>query len=36
LGLDGVWLAFPIADLAGAIVALIFLYVTMRKKRILD
>ncbi len=35
LGLDGVWLAFPLADLIGAIVAVIILYVTFRKHRIL-
>ncbi|MDA3865541.1 MAG: MATE family efflux transporter [Salinivirgaceae bacterium] len=34
LGLDGVWLAFPIADFVGAIVALIILYFTLKKKRI--
>ena len=35
LGLDGVWLAFPLADLLGAIIAVIFLYVTFRKQKIL-
>lgn len=35
LGLDGVWLAFPLADLIGAIVALIFLFVTFRKNRVI-
>lgn len=36
LGLDGVWLAFPLADLIGAVMALIFLYSTFRKRKILD
>lgn len=35
LGLDGVWLAFPLADLLGAIIALIFLYVTFRKQKVI-
>jgi len=35
LGLDGVWLAFPLADLLGAIMALVFLHVTFRKQRII-
>lgn len=35
LGLDGVWLAFPLADLIGAIVALTFLYITFRKNRVI-
>jgi putative MATE family efflux protein len=34
LGLDGVWLAFPIADFVGACVALVILYFTLKKKRI--
>ncbi len=36
LGLDGVWLAFPLADLLGAIIALIILFFTLRKHRILE
>jgi len=35
LGLDGVWLAFPLADLLGAIIALIFMYVTFRKHQVI-
>ena len=35
LGLDGVWLAFPLADLIGAIVALTFLYITFKKNRVI-
>lgn len=35
LGLDGVWLAFPLADLLGAIIALIFLYVTFKKQKVI-
>jgi putative MATE family efflux protein len=35
LGLDGVWLAFPLADLLGAIIALVFLYFTFRRQKIL-
>jgi putative MATE family efflux protein len=35
LGLDGVWLAFPLADLLGAIIALMFLYVTFRKQKVI-
>ncbi len=35
LGLDGVWLAFPLADLLGAIIALIFMYVTFRKQKVI-
>src|SRR6056297_1431063 len=35
LGLDGVWLAFPLADLIGAIIALVFLWVTFKKQRVL-
>jgi putative MATE family efflux protein len=35
LGLDGVWLAFPLADFLGAIIALIFLYVTFRKQKVI-
>lgn len=35
LGLTGVWLAFPLADLIGAIIALIFLYVTFKKQRVI-
>lgn len=34
LGLDGVWLAFPLADLIGAIVAVIILITTFRKHKI--
>ncbi|HKK63969.1 MAG TPA: MATE family efflux transporter [Bacteroidales bacterium] len=34
LGLDGVWLAFPLADFLGAIISLIFLYLTFRKTRV--
>jgi putative MATE family efflux protein len=36
LGLDGVWLAFPLADFLGAAIAIIFLYVTFRKHRIIN
>jgi Na+-driven multidrug efflux pump len=35
LGLDGVWLAFPLADLLGAIISLLFLYVTFRKQKVI-
>ncbi len=35
LGLDGVWLAFPLADLLGAVIAVIILFVTLRKQGIL-
>ncbi len=35
LGLDGVWIAFPLADLLGAIIALIFLFYSLKRKRIL-
>jgi len=35
LGLDGVWLAFPLADLLGALIALGFMYVTFRKHRVI-
>jgi putative MATE family efflux protein len=35
LGLDGVWLAFPLADMLGAIISLIFLYVTFRKQNVI-
>jgi putative MATE family efflux protein len=35
LGLDGVWLAFPLADFLGAAMAIIFLYVTFRKQKII-
>jgi len=35
LGLDGVWLAFPLADLLGAIIALLFIYVTFRKHKVI-
>lgn len=35
LGLDGVWIAFPIADLLGAIISAIFLIHTFRKHHIL-
>jgi Na+-driven multidrug efflux pump len=35
LGLDGVWLAFPLADLFGAIIAVIFLYITFKKQKVL-
>jgi putative MATE family efflux protein len=35
LGLDGVWLAFPLADLLGAIISMIFLYVTFRKQKVI-
>ncbi|ALO17040.1 Multidrug export protein MepA [Salinivirga cyanobacteriivorans] len=34
LGLDGVWLAFPLADFLGTIIALIFLFVTLRRRNI--
>ncbi len=34
LGLDGVWLAFPLADLIGAIMALVFLWVTFRRENV--
>ena len=35
LGLDGVWLAFPLADLLGAIIALIFMYITFRTQKVI-
>ncbi|MGC9341880.1 MAG: MATE family efflux transporter [Bacteroidales bacterium] len=35
LGLDGVWLAFPLADFLGALMAVAFLYVTFRKQKII-
>lgn len=35
LGLDGVWLAFPIADFIAAIVSLIILYSTFKRKQII-
>lgn len=35
LGLDGVWIAFPIADFTAAIVSLIILYSTFKQKKIL-
>jgi len=34
LGIDGVWLAFPLADFLGTIIALIFLFVTLRRRNI--
>ncbi len=34
LGIDGVWLAFPLADFLATIVALIFLFITLRRRRI--
>ncbi len=35
LGLDGVWLAFPLADLLGAVIALLFLYITFKKQKVI-
>jgi len=35
LGLDGVWLAFPIADFIAAIISLIILYTTFKRKKLL-
>ncbi len=35
LGLDGVWFAFPIADFTAAIISLIILYSTFKRKKIL-
>lgn len=34
LGLDGVWLSFPIADFLGALIAVILLYRTLKRKSI--
>lgn len=36
LGLDGVWLAFPIADLLGALLAVALLLRTLKRKNILN
>lgn len=36
LGLDGVWLAFPLADLIGAVIAIAFLIHTFRKHKIFN
>jgi len=36
LGLDGVWIAFPAADFLAAVVALIILYYTFQRKRLID
>ncbi len=34
LGLDGVWIAFPVADFLGAIIALLILLYSLKRKRI--
>lgn len=35
LGLDGVWIAFPTADFVAALISLIILYMTFRKKNLI-
>lgn len=35
LGLDGVWMAFPIADFIAALVSLLILYFTFKRKRLM-
>ncbi|HSH50217.1 MAG TPA: MATE family efflux transporter, partial [Bacteroidales bacterium] len=36
LGLDGVWFAFPSADFIAAVVSLIFLFYTFKRKQLID
>lgn len=36
LGLDGVWIAFPVADILGAVIAVFILLFTLKRNKILD